>query len=72
LLRLSHISKTFPGGQGAAGHLAFDLKRGEVHCLVAAENGAGKSDADQKIPFRRQFSPDEGGEIPIRRPCRDT
>jgi len=41
ILRLSHISKTFPGVR-ALQDIAFDLKRGEVHCLCG-ENGAGKS-----------------------------
>ncbi len=38
---LSHVSKQF-GGVRALDDVAFELRRGEVHCL-AGENGCGKS-----------------------------
>lgn len=41
LLRMENISKHFPGVL-ALDNVSFDLKEGEVHCLVG-ENGAGKS-----------------------------
>jgi ABC-type sugar transport system ATPase subunit len=59
ILRLSHISKTFPGVR-ALQDIEFDLKRGEVHCLCG-ENGAGKSTLIKILSGALQ--PDEGGEI---------
>jgi ABC-type sugar transport system ATPase subunit len=59
ILRLSHISKTFPGVR-ALQDIAFDLKRGEVHCLCG-ENGAGKSTLIKILSGA--FQPDEGGQI---------
>jgi len=40
-LSLSNVSKSFAGVQALA-HVDFNVKRGEVHCLVG-ENGSGKS-----------------------------
>ncbi len=59
ILRLSHISKTFPGVR-ALQDISFDLKRGEVHCLCG-ENGAGKSTLIKILSGAIQ--PDEGGQI---------
>ncbi len=41
LLRVTGLSKAFPGVQALSG-IDFDLRAGEVHCLIG-ENGAGKS-----------------------------
>lgn len=41
LVKLANISKTYPGVR-ALNTVSFDLRPGEVHCLVG-ENGAGKS-----------------------------
>lgn len=62
ILRLSHVSKTFPGVR-ALDDISFDLKRGEVHCLCG-ENGAGKSTLIKILSGAEQ--PDEGGEIFVR------
>jgi ABC-type sugar transport system ATPase subunit len=59
VLRLSHISKTFPGVR-ALQDISFDLKRGEVHCLCG-ENGAGKSTLIKILSGA--YQPDEGGQI---------
>ena len=59
ILRLSHISKTFPGVR-ALQDISFDLKRGEVHCLCG-ENGAGKSTLIKILSGAIQ--PDEDGQI---------
>jgi ABC-type sugar transport system ATPase subunit len=59
ILRLSHISKTFPGVR-ALQDISFDLRRGEVHCLCG-ENGAGKSTLIKILSGALQ--PDDGGEI---------
>ena len=59
ILRLSHISKTFPGVR-ALQDISFDLKRGEVHCLCG-ENGAGKSTLIKILSGA--YQPDEGGQI---------
>lgn len=59
ILRLSHVSKTFPGVR-ALNDISFDLKRGEVHCLCG-ENGAGKSTLIKILSGA--YQPDEGGEI---------
>lgn len=59
LLRLSQISKTFPGVR-ALEDISFDLCRGEVHCLCG-ENGAGKSTLIKILSGA--YQPDEGGRI---------
>ncbi len=59
ILRLSHISKTFPGVR-ALDDISFDLKRGEIHCLCG-ENGAGKSTLIKILSGA--YQPDEGGQI---------
>lgn len=59
ILRLSQISKTFPGVR-ALQDISFDLKRGEVHCLCG-ENGAGKSTLIKILSGA--YQPDEGGQI---------
>ena len=59
ILRLSHISKTFPGVR-ALQDISFDLKQGEVHCLCG-ENGAGKSTLIKILSGA--YQPDEGGQI---------
>ena len=59
ILRLSHISKTFPGVR-ALQDISFDLKRGEIHCLCG-ENGAGKSTLIKILSGA--YQPDEGGQI---------
>jgi ribose transport system ATP-binding protein len=41
ILRMQDINKAFPGVQ-ALNHINFELRKGEVHCLLG-ENGAGKS-----------------------------
>jgi len=41
LVRLENITKIY-GTHKVLNSVSFDLKRGEVHCLVG-ENGAGKS-----------------------------
>ncbi len=59
ILRLSHISKTFPGVR-ALQDISFDLKQGEVHCLCG-ENGAGKSTLIKILSGA--YQPDAGGQI---------
>ena len=59
ILRLAHISKTFPGVR-ALQDISFDLKRGEVDCLCG-ENGAGKSTLIKILSGA--YRPDEGGQI---------
>ena len=59
ILRLSHISKTFPGVR-ALQDISFDLKRGEIHCLCG-ENGAGKSTLIKILSGA--YQPDAGGQI---------
>lgn len=59
ILRLTNISKTFPGVRALQG-ISFDLMRGEVHCLCG-ENGAGKSTLIKILSGA--YEPDQGGEI---------
>ena len=59
ILRLSHVSKTFPGVR-ALEDISFDVKRGEIHCLCG-ENGAGKSTLIKILSGA--YRPDEGGQI---------
>ena len=59
ILRLSHISKTFPGVR-ALQDISFDLKRGEAHCLCG-ENGAGKSTLIKVLSGA--YQPDANGQI---------
>ncbi|MBU1175117.1 MAG: sugar ABC transporter ATP-binding protein [Alphaproteobacteria bacterium] len=59
VLRLSHVSKTFPGVR-ALEDISFDVKRGEVHCLCG-ENGAGKSTLIKILSGA--YQPDDGGKI---------
>jgi len=59
LLRLTNISKRFPGVQALDG-VDLSLDRGEVHCLVG-ENGSGKSTLIKIISGVER--PDSGGQI---------
>ena len=47
ILEMKNITKTFPGVR-ALDNVNFQVKRGEIHCLVG-ENGAGKSTLMNKI-----------------------
>ncbi len=59
ILKLSDISKTFPGVKALDG-IHFSLNRGEVHC-ICGENGAGKSTLIKVISGA--YQPDENGKI---------
>ncbi|HBU13136.1 MAG TPA: D-xylose ABC transporter ATP-binding protein [Clostridiales bacterium] len=59
ILKLSNISKTFPGVKALDG-IQFTLKQGEVHC-ICGENGAGKSTLIKIISGA--YQPDEGGAL---------
>lgn len=61
VLALNHISKKY-GGVIALENVDFDIKRGEVHCLVG-ENGSGKSTLVKIITG--VVEPEPGGEIII-------
>lgn len=61
LLQMKGISKSFPGVL-ALNNVSFDLKKGEVHCLLG-ENGAGKSTL---IKIISGVHPRDSGEIIIR------
>lgn len=58
LLEVRSISKSFPGVQALRG-VDFELRRGEVHCLVGA-NGAGKSTL---IKILSGIYPKDAGEV---------
>ncbi len=59
ILRLSNISKTFPGVRALDG-INFTLEPGEVHC-ICGENGAGKSTLIKIISGA--YQPDADGTI---------
>ncbi len=57
VLDVRDVTKTFPGGVVANADVSFDLRRGEIHCLLG-ENGAGKSTL-MNVIFGL-YRPDEG------------
>ena len=59
IIRLSEISKTFPGVK-ALQSINFVLEAGTVHC-ICGENGAGKSTLIKVLSGA--YQPDEGGKI---------
>ncbi len=59
ILQLTHVSKVF-GGSRALRDVAFELTRGEVHC-IAGENGSGKSTLIKIITG--VYTPEPGAEI---------
>ncbi|MDZ4095137.1 MAG: sugar ABC transporter ATP-binding protein [Paracoccaceae bacterium] len=60
-LRLTHVTKHF-GGVRALDDVAFEVRRGEVHCL-AGENGCGKSTLIKIVTG--VYTPDSGTGIEI-------
>ena len=56
LLQVESLYKSFPGVQALAS-IDFDLKEGEIHCLVG-ENGAGKSTFIEILSGK--YRPDSG------------
>ena len=60
ILSIQNLSKSFPGVK-ALSELSFDLREGEIHCLVG-ENGAGKSTLIKILSGA--YSP-ESGELKI-------
>ena len=60
-LSLKHVSKTY-GGVRALDSVDFEIRRGEIHCLVG-ENGSGKSTLIKIISG--VVPPDDGAEIEI-------
>ena len=60
-LRLTNVSKTFPG-VNALTNINFDVRPGEVHGLIG-ENGAGKSTLIKVLAG--VYQPDPGAEIEI-------
>lgn len=61
LIRLSHVSKTFPG-VNALTDISFDVRPGEAHALIG-ENGAGKSTLIKVLSG--VYQPDPGAVITI-------
>ena len=59
MLKLEHISKTYPGVK-ALQDVSLEFRQGEVHALLG-ENGAGKSTLIKIIAGA--ILPDEGGKI---------
>lgn len=59
MLRLEHISKTYPGVT-ALDDVSLEFEQGEVHALLG-ENGAGKSTLIKIIAGA--IAPDAGGVI---------
>ncbi|MDR1798099.1 MAG: sugar ABC transporter ATP-binding protein [Clostridiales Family XIII bacterium] len=59
ILKLSGISKTFPGVKALDG-IDFSLNAGEIHC-ICGENGAGKSTLIKIVSGA--YQPDAGGEV---------
>ena len=56
LLQVEDLRKSVPGVQ-ALDSIDFDLRRGEIHCLVG-ENGAGKSTFIEILSGK--YRPDSG------------
>ena len=59
MLRLEHITKTYPGVT-ALDNVSLEFKQGEIHALLG-ENGAGKSTLIKIIAGA--IEPDEGAKI---------
>ena len=56
MLRLKHISKSFPGAQALRG-VSLTVRPGEIHGLLG-ENGAGKSTLIKIVAGA--YAPDQG------------
>ncbi|MDR1379348.1 MAG: ATP-binding cassette domain-containing protein [Synergistaceae bacterium] len=59
ILEMKNIVKTFPGVR-ALDNVSFQVKRGEIHCLVG-ENGAGKSTLMKVLSGVYPFGSYDGG-----------